>query len=165
MVKTPPFHGVNVGSNPAGVTIFFGRLAQLGERLPYKQDVSGSSPLSPTRLQHIRKDVLFCFICRQDEPLRGTAETGQKSMQCSLVYNITGFRHRRGPATGDALHRNHWLWCQIQGGGKRRSGATSIDDNAVDDSIAGEADRRSSPAAGPYTHLRVAELLQMRFTA
>ena len=95
MVKTPPFHGVNVGSNPAGVTIFFGRLAQLGERLPYKQDVSGSSPLSPTRLQHIRKDVLFCFICRQDEPLRGTAETGQKGMQCSLVYNITGFRHRR----------------------------------------------------------------------
>ena len=92
--------------------------------------------------------MLFCFICGQDEPLRGTAETGQKSMQCSLVYNITGFRHRRGPATGDALHRNHWLWCQTQGGGKRRSGATSIDDNAVDDSIAGEADRRSSPAAG-----------------
>ena len=110
-------------------------------------------------------DVFNRLICGQDEPLRGTAETGQKSMQCSLVYNITGFRHRRGPATGDALHRNHWLWCQIQGGGRRRSGATSIDDNAVDDSIAGEADRRSSPAAGPYTHLRVAELLQMRFTA
>ena len=48
VVKTPPFHGENVGSNPAGVTIY-GRLAQLGERLPYKQDVSGSSPLSPTR--------------------------------------------------------------------------------------------------------------------
>ena len=77
----------------------------------------------------------------------------------------TAFRYKRGLTTGGALHRNHRLWCQIQGGGKSRSGATSIDDNAVDDSITGEADRRSSPAAGPYTHLRVAELLQMRFTA
>ncbi|VFU14012.1 hypothetical protein SCFA_2390005 [anaerobic digester metagenome] len=46
--KTPPFHGGNTGSNPVGVTIL-GRLAQLGERLPYKQDVGGSSPSSPTR--------------------------------------------------------------------------------------------------------------------
>lgn len=75
------------------------------------------------------------------------------------------FRHRRGLTTGGALHRNHRLWCQIQGGGKRRSGATLIDDNAVDDAIAGEADRRSPPAVSPYTHLRVATLLQMRFSA
>ena len=26
-----------------------GSLAQLGERLPYKQDVTGSSPVTPTR--------------------------------------------------------------------------------------------------------------------
>ena len=63
------------------------------------------------------------------------------------------------------MHRNHRLWCQIQGGGKRRSGATSIDDNVVDDAIAGEADRRSPPAVSPYTHLRVAALLQMWFSA
>ena len=77
----------------------------------------------------------------------------------------TAFRHKRRLTTGGALHRNHRLWCQIQGGGKRRSGATSIDDNAVDDAIAGEADRRSPPAVSPYTHLRVATLLQMRFSA
>ena len=75
------------------------------------------------------------------------------------------FRHKRGLTAGGALHRNHRLWCQIQGGGKRRSGATSIDDNAVDDAIAGEADKRSPPAVSPYTHLRVATLLQMWFSA
>ncbi len=43
MVKTPPFHGGNMGSNPVGV---IGGLAQLGERLPYKQRVTGSSPVT-----------------------------------------------------------------------------------------------------------------------
>ena len=36
VVKTPPFHGGNTGSNPVRVTTF-GGLAQLGEHLPYKQ--------------------------------------------------------------------------------------------------------------------------------
>ena len=44
VVKTPPFHGGNMGSNPVRVT--YGGLAQLGERLPYKQRVTGSSPVS-----------------------------------------------------------------------------------------------------------------------
>ena len=52
-VKTPPFHGGITGSNPVRVTIifyqiFFGGLAQLGEHLPYKQGVGGSSPSSST---------------------------------------------------------------------------------------------------------------------
>ena len=47
-VKTPPFHGDNMGSNPVGVTTL-GRLAQLGERLPYKQDVGSSILSSPTK--------------------------------------------------------------------------------------------------------------------
>ena len=46
-VKTPPFHGGIGGSIPPPVTIT-GRLAQLGERLPYKQDVGGSIPSPPT---------------------------------------------------------------------------------------------------------------------
>ncbi len=57
--KTPPFHGGNRGSNPLWVTIkisienysfsiVYGRLAQLGEHLPYKQGVIGSSPIVPT---------------------------------------------------------------------------------------------------------------------
>ena len=55
-VKTPPFHGGNRGSIPLGVTIFkylfyyFGRIAQLGEHLPYKQGVTGSSPVVPTKV-------------------------------------------------------------------------------------------------------------------
>ena len=40
------------GSNPLTPTSVLvqrsGRLAQLGERLPYKQDVGGSSPSTPT---------------------------------------------------------------------------------------------------------------------
>ena len=47
MVKTPAFHAGIVGSNPARVTLY-GGLAQLGEHLPYKQGVTGSSPVVPT---------------------------------------------------------------------------------------------------------------------
>ena len=47
-VKTPPFHGGIPGSIPGRVTTY-GRLAQLGERLPYKQDV-GSSILSSSTI-------------------------------------------------------------------------------------------------------------------
>ena len=48
-----------VGSNPIRVVcmilsygnyIYYGILAQLGEHLPYKQGVTGSSPVGPTRL-------------------------------------------------------------------------------------------------------------------
>ena len=46
-VKTPPFHGGNRGSIPLGVTILYGSIAQLGEHLPYKQGVTGSSPVVP----------------------------------------------------------------------------------------------------------------------
>ena len=53
VVKTPPFHGGNMGSNPVRVT--YGGLAQLGERLPYKQRVTGSSPVSSIIIM-----VLWC---------------------------------------------------------------------------------------------------------
>src|SRR3712207_9483729 len=36
------------GSNPSSSTIINGRIAQLGEHLPYKQGVTGSSPVVPT---------------------------------------------------------------------------------------------------------------------
>ena len=58
--KTPPFHGGNPGSSPGGVTN--GRLAQLGERLPYKQDVGGSSPSSPTKYQYHLNKVVLVFL-------------------------------------------------------------------------------------------------------
>ncbi len=53
-VKTPPFHGDNGGSIPPRVTNY-GRLAQLGERLPYKQDVGSSILSSPTILEMINE--------------------------------------------------------------------------------------------------------------
>ena len=46
-VKTPPFHGGNRGSIPLWVTNY-GRIAQLGEHLPYKQRVTGSIPVVTT---------------------------------------------------------------------------------------------------------------------
>ena len=49
-VKTPPFHGGIPGSIPGRVTTY-GRLAQLGERLPYKQDVGSSILSSSTKLK------------------------------------------------------------------------------------------------------------------
>ena len=49
MVKTSPFHGGNPSSNLGRVTKS-GSIAQLGERLPYKQDVTGSSPVVPTKV-------------------------------------------------------------------------------------------------------------------
>ena len=53
-VKTPPFHGGNRGSIPLGVTILnLGRIAQLGEHLPYKQGVTGSIPVVPTKINLI----------------------------------------------------------------------------------------------------------------
>ncbi len=42
-----------------------GSLAQLGERLPYKQDVGGSIPSTPTRKSNSTVDNLrcYCFFC------------------------------------------------------------------------------------------------------
>ena len=46
LVRVPPCHGGGRGFEPllGRFTFILGRLAQLGERLPYKQDVVGSSP-------------------------------------------------------------------------------------------------------------------------
>ena len=44
--------------------VSYGSIAQLGEHLPYKQRVTGSSPVVPTRQPkgHSFGNVLFCFI-------------------------------------------------------------------------------------------------------
>ena len=61
VVKTPPFHGGNMGSNPVRVT--YGGLAQLGERLPYKQRVTGSSPVGPIFYAHGRGEEINSKCC------------------------------------------------------------------------------------------------------
>jgi hypothetical protein len=51
-----------MGSNPVGVTTL-GRLAQLGERLPYKQDVGSSILSSPTIEKNlILRDEVFVLV-------------------------------------------------------------------------------------------------------
>ncbi len=50
-------HGV-AGSNPVFPTIFYGALAQLGERLLCTQEVSGSIPLGSTK-SFLKKVVDF----------------------------------------------------------------------------------------------------------
>ena len=52
LVRAPPCHGGGQGFEPPSGRffqnlIFNGILAQLGEHLPYKQRVTGSSPVGP----------------------------------------------------------------------------------------------------------------------
>ena len=61
MVKTPPFHGGNTGSNPVRIIKeYTGGLAQLGEHLPYKQGVSGSIPLTSIRFRGVGVNMPAC---------------------------------------------------------------------------------------------------------
>ena len=49
LVRAPPCHGGGRGfESLPGRFIFSGIIAQLGEHLPYKQGVTGSSPVGPT---------------------------------------------------------------------------------------------------------------------
>ena len=58
-LNTPPFHGGIQGfESPTG---HHGRLAQLGEHLPYKQGVGGSSPSSST-IRNAMTDE-YIFVC------------------------------------------------------------------------------------------------------
>ncbi len=68
-VKTSPFHGGNAGSIPAGVTMC-GSLAQMGEHLPYKQRVTGSIPVAPTKQKRTQQCVFFVLL--QSENLSGS---------------------------------------------------------------------------------------------
>ena len=47
LVRAPPCHGGGRGFEPHPGRYNFGILAQLGEHLPYKQRVIGSSPIGP----------------------------------------------------------------------------------------------------------------------
>ena len=69
VVKTPPFHGGNMSSNLVRViailNMVVGGLAQLGEHLPYKQEVTGSSPVSSI-VRDYRGDGSL-FLCKKNE--------------------------------------------------------------------------------------------------
>ena len=52
LVRAPPCHGGGRGfdPHPGRLKLKNGILAQLGEHLPYKQRVIGSSPIGPTKM-------------------------------------------------------------------------------------------------------------------
>ena len=52
LVRAPPCHGGGRGFEPHPGRYNFGILAQLGEHLPYKQRVTGSSPVGPIHLKY-----------------------------------------------------------------------------------------------------------------
>ena len=54
-----PYKQDVIGSSPIVSTKLFGGIAQLGERLPYKQDVIGSSPIVSTKSKKRAHSVPF----------------------------------------------------------------------------------------------------------
>ena len=67
----------------------FGRLAQLGERLPYKQEVAGSSPVPPTPAK-ANSQADFSQLRFLDEPsflLMGTTFGYQPQAQMHSVLS------------------------------------------------------------------------------
>ena len=76
MVKTPPFHGGNTGSNPVGVItdrlliecyLKYAVVAQLAEQLICNQQVTGSSPVNGFHIWNflrmlVKKDVLYIWL-------------------------------------------------------------------------------------------------------
>ena len=68
LVRAPPCHGGGRGFEPhpgrlRKRKIIYGILAQLGEHLPYKQRVTGSSPVGPIICRH--GSMAEQLICNQ----------------------------------------------------------------------------------------------------
>ena len=63
LVRAPPCHGggrrfeSDLGRLYVFYTFCFGILAQLGEHLPYKQRVTGSSPVGPTCIERYELNI------------------------------------------------------------------------------------------------------------
>ena len=89
MVRAPPCHGGGRGfeSHPGRLSNFkIGILAQLGEHLPYKQRVIGSSPIGPTNQFYIDYAGVAELADAQD----------LKSCGTNLPYRFdSGRRHER----------------------------------------------------------------------
>ena len=75
-----------VGSNPVIPTIIYGALAQLGERLPCTQEVSGSIPLGST------------IICNQNKDPGGVAQLARALGSYPKGRGFDSLcRHLKGP--------------------------------------------------------------------
>ena len=94
----------------AGVRLeWVGRLAQLGERLPYKQEVAGSSPAPPTKKGP--GDRAFLLSPRKTIRARNPAD--------GTIFGAPG-RHTFGDAAGTA--RESEPDRRVSGGGAARDG-------------------------------------------
>ena len=97
LVRAPPCHGGGRGFEPHPGRYNFGILAQLGEHLPYKQRVTGSSPVGP-----IRADVAQLaeqLICNQQvtgsSPVvgfMGGFPSGQRGQTVNLLATLSKVR-------------------------------------------------------------------------
>ena len=80
LVRAPPCHGGGHGfESRLGRTLLkrtYGILAQLGEHLPYKQRVTGSSPVGPIFISYIKcaNVVQFVTIKKRREFIVGRAD-------------------------------------------------------------------------------------------
>ena len=92
MVRAPPCHGGGHGFEPhSGRYLILGILAQLGEHLPYKQRVTGSSPVGP--ISHVKVNYMIF-----NTDYAGVAELADaqdlKSCGTNLPYRFdSGRRH------------------------------------------------------------------------
>ncbi len=64
LVRAPPCHGGGRGFESLLGRLKRGILAQLGEHLPYKQRVTGSSPVGPIKYVKCADVAQFLFIAR-----------------------------------------------------------------------------------------------------
>ena len=85
------------GSSPSGV-VNDGILAQLGEHLPYKQRVTGSSPVGPI---FYSKDTSFVYS--------GGFPSGQRGQTVNLLALSFGGSNPPPPILS-LYNLSHWLW-------------------------------------------------------
>ena len=77
----------------------YGSLAQLGERLPYKQDVTGSSPVTPTIYAGVAQ-LVEQLICNQQvagsspitSSIMGEFPSGQRGQTVNLLSSTSMVR-------------------------------------------------------------------------
>ena len=100
LVRAPPCHGGGRGFEPHPGRLINGILAQLGEHLPYKQRVTGSSPVGP--ILFYNADVAQLaeqLICNQQVigsiPIVGFMDgfpSGQRGQTVNLLRNASVVR-------------------------------------------------------------------------
>ena len=79
-----------------------GAIAQLGERLHGMQEVSGSIPLSSTKIQTLASAGVFCF-CRSEKVNSGK-EAGEIN-RGGPRFMGEGLQHQRGDRSGQHAYQ------------------------------------------------------------